>query len=114
MELIDKIGGLMVTSEVTTWQAHFLNSRWIAYILEPGPFAPALHCNGLVAYKDGHLCPACESTVETSLATRRTAIAAAEFSDRRGPATSARCRHGHARASRRCPSAACTPSPRTG
>ena len=55
----------------------------IAYILEPGPFAPALHSNGLVAYKDGHLCPACESTVET----RRTKIAAAELLNRRGPAT---------------------------
>jgi hypothetical protein len=59
----------------------------IAYILEPGPFAPELHSDGLVAYKDGHLCTACESTVETSLATRRTAIAAASFSGRRGPAT---------------------------
>jgi hypothetical protein len=59
----------------------------VAYILEPGPFAPALHSNGLVAYKDGHLCPACESAVETSLATRRTEIAAAEFGNRRGPAT---------------------------
>jgi hypothetical protein len=59
----------------------------IAYVLEPGPFAPDLHSGGLIAYKDGHLCPACESIVETSLATRRTAIAAAEFSDRRGPAT---------------------------
>jgi hypothetical protein len=60
---------------------------WIPYILEPGPFAPSVHCGGLVAYKDGHLCPACESTVEISLATRRTEIAAAEFSGRRGPAT---------------------------
>lgn len=42
---------------------------WIAYILEPGSFAPALHCSGLVAYKEGHLCSTCEATVETSLAT---------------------------------------------
>src|SRR5690349_9671584 len=60
---------------------------WIAYIFEPGSFAPALRCDGLVAYKDGHLCPACESTVEASLAARRLSIAAAEFSDRKGPAT---------------------------
>ena len=59
----------------------------IPYILEPGPFAPELHSDGLIAYRDGHLCTACESTVETSLATRRTAIAAAAFGDRRGPAT---------------------------
>jgi hypothetical protein len=59
----------------------------IAYILDPGPFAPELHSDGLVAYKDGHLCTACESTVETSLATRRTVIAAASFIGPRGPAT---------------------------
>lgn len=52
---------------------------WIAYLLAPGPFAPALHCDGLIAYKDGHLCTACEAAVEASLATRRTAIAAAAF-----------------------------------
>jgi hypothetical protein len=51
----------------------------IAYILEPGPFAPVLRCDELVAYNAGHLCTACESVVEASLATRRTAIAAAEF-----------------------------------
>jgi hypothetical protein len=58
----------------------------IAYVLEPGPFAPELHSAGLIAYRDGHLCPACESVVEAALATRRTAIAAAEFTVRRGPA----------------------------
>jgi hypothetical protein len=58
----------------------------LAYILEPGPFAPVLHSSGLIAYKDGHLCTACESVVESSLATRRTEIAAAGFGDRRGPA----------------------------
>jgi hypothetical protein len=59
----------------------------VAYILELGTFAPEMHSDGLVAYKDGHLCTACESVVETSLATRRTAIAVAPFSGRRGPAT---------------------------
>jgi hypothetical protein len=59
----------------------------IAYVLEAGSFAPTMYSDGLVAYKDGHLCVACESVVETALATRRTAIAAAAFSDRRGPAT---------------------------
>jgi hypothetical protein len=59
----------------------------IPYILAPGPFAPELHSDGLIAYRDGHLCTACESTVGTSLATRRTAIAAASFGGRRGPAT---------------------------
>lgn len=59
----------------------------IPYVLEPGPFAPELHSDGLVAYCDGHLCTACESAVETSLATRRTAIAAEAFGTRRGPAT---------------------------
>lgn len=58
----------------------------IAYVLEPGPFAPDLHSDGLIAYRDGHLCGACESVVEASLAARRTAIAAAEFTERRGPA----------------------------
>jgi hypothetical protein len=57
----------------------------IAYVLEPGPFAPELHSDGLIAYKDGHLCAACESVVEASLATRRTAIAAATFTRHRGP-----------------------------
>lgn len=52
---------------------------WIAYVLEPGSFAPELHCDELVAYKAGHLCTACEAVVEASLATRRTAIAAAAF-----------------------------------
>jgi hypothetical protein len=60
---------------------------WIAYVLEPGPFAPEMYCDGLVAYKDGHLCTACESAVEASLATRRTEIAATAFTSRRGPAT---------------------------
>ena len=59
----------------------------IPYILEPGPFAPDLHSGGLVAYKDGHLCAACESVVESSLASRRTDIAAASFPANRGPAT---------------------------
>src|ERR1041384_6367051 len=57
----------------------------IAYVLEAGSFGPELHSDGLIAFKDGHLCAACESVVEASLATRRTAIAAAEFTDRRGP-----------------------------
>ena len=52
---------------------------WIAYVIESGPFAPELHCDELVAYKAGHLCTACESVVEASLAIRRTAIAAAAF-----------------------------------
>ena len=56
------------------------------YVLEPGLFAPDLHSDRLIAYKDGHLCAACESVVEASLASRRTTIAAAEFTDRRGPA----------------------------
>ena len=56
----------------------------IAYVLEPGPFAPELHSDGLIAFKDGHLCVACESVVEASLATRRTAIAAAPFTPPRG------------------------------
>jgi hypothetical protein len=51
----------------------------ITYVIEAGPFAPDLHSDGYVAYKDGHLCPACESIVEAALATRRTAIAAADF-----------------------------------
>jgi hypothetical protein len=51
----------------------------IAYVIEPGPFAPELHSDGLIAYKDGHLCTACESVVEASLASRRTVIAAAAF-----------------------------------
>jgi anti-sigma factor RsiW len=57
----------------------------IAYVLEAGPFAPELHSDGLIAYKDGHLCAACESVVEASLATRRTATAAATFTSSRGP-----------------------------
>jgi hypothetical protein len=57
----------------------------IPYIVEPGLFAPELHSDGLVAYRNGHLCTACESTVEASLATRRTEIAAAPFGGRRGP-----------------------------
>lgn len=57
----------------------------IAYVLEPGPFAPDLHSDGLSAYKDGHLCGACESVVEASLAERRTAIAAAPFTTPREP-----------------------------
>src|SRR5437867_2672245 len=28
----------------------------IPYIVEPGSFAPELHSDGLVAYRDGHLC----------------------------------------------------------
>ena len=59
----------------------------IAYTVEAGPFAPDVDCNGLVAYKGGHLCSACESVVEAALATRRTAIAAAAFTDRRAPTT---------------------------
>lgn len=51
----------------------------IAYTLDPSGFAPELHCDGLVAYKDGHLCTACELVIEAALATRRTAIAAAAF-----------------------------------
>lgn len=57
----------------------------IAYILEPGAFAPDLHSGGLTAYKEGHLCAACESVVEASLAERRTAIAAAPFPPGRDP-----------------------------
>jgi hypothetical protein len=51
----------------------------IAYTLEVGAFAPEIDCNGLVAYKDGHLCTACEFVIEAALATRRTAIAAEAF-----------------------------------
>jgi hypothetical protein len=51
----------------------------ITYVIEAGPFAPGVHSDGCVAYRDGHLCPACESVVEASLASRRTAIAAASF-----------------------------------
>ncbi len=60
---------------------------FIAYLLEPGQFAPALHCDDLVSYKDGHLCTACEAVVEMSLASRRTAIAAAAFICHRDPTT---------------------------
>jgi hypothetical protein len=61
----------------------------IAYVIEAGPFAPELHSDGGVAYKDGHLCGACESVVEAALAVRRTAIAAADFtaSDHRSEPT---------------------------
>jgi hypothetical protein len=59
----------------------------IAYIVEAGLFAPDIDCGGLVAYKDGHLCSACESVVEAALATRRTTIATAAFTDRRAPTT---------------------------
>jgi hypothetical protein len=51
----------------------------IAYTVEAGLFAPDIDCDGLVAYKEGHLCSACESVVEAALATRRTAIAAEAF-----------------------------------
>jgi len=54
----------------------------IAYTLATGSFAPAMSCEGLAAYKDGHLCTACESILEEALATRRTAIAAAAFTQR--------------------------------
>jgi hypothetical protein len=57
----------------------------IAYTVEAGSFAPEIYSDGLVAYKDGHLCAACESVVEAALATRRTAIAAAPFADRSDP-----------------------------
>jgi hypothetical protein len=50
----------------------------ITYTLEAGAFAPEIYCE-LVAYKDGHLCPACEFVIEAALAERRTAIAAAPF-----------------------------------
>jgi hypothetical protein len=50
----------------------------ITYTLEAGAFAPEIYCE-LVAYKDGHLCPACEFVIEAALAERRTAIAAAAF-----------------------------------
>jgi hypothetical protein len=56
----------------------------IAYVLEPGLFGPELHSDGLIAFKDGHLCAACESHVEAALATRRTVIAAAPFTPPRG------------------------------
>ena len=59
----------------------------IAYTVDAGPFAPEIYCDGLVAYKGGHLCCACESIVEAALATRRTAIAAAAFIDRRDSTT---------------------------
>ena len=51
----------------------------IAYTLEVGAFAPEINCDGLVAYKDGHLCTACEFVIEAALAKRRTAIAAEAF-----------------------------------
>jgi hypothetical protein len=51
----------------------------IPYTLEAGSFAPEMDCDGLVAYKDGHLCTACECVIESALATRRTAIAAATY-----------------------------------
>lgn len=51
----------------------------IAYTLEASPYAPELRCEGLIAYKDGHLCTACEVVIEAALAMRRTAIAAAAF-----------------------------------
>ena len=57
----------------------------IAYTVEAGLFEPDIDCGGLVAYRGGHLCSACESVVEAALATRRTAIAAAAFTDRRVP-----------------------------
>jgi len=57
-----------------------------AYTLEAGPFIleadgfePEPHCDGLIVYKDGHLCTACEVVVEAALAARRTAIAAEAF-----------------------------------
>ena len=52
---------------------------WIAYTLAAGSFAPVMSCDELAAYKDGHLCAACESVLEEALAMRRTAIAAAAF-----------------------------------
>lgn len=51
----------------------------IAYTIEAGGFAPEIDCDGLVAYKDGHLCTACEFVIEAALATRRTTIAAEAF-----------------------------------
>ena len=51
----------------------------ISYTLEAGSFAPEMDCDGLVAYKDGHLCTACEYVIEAALAARRTAIAAATY-----------------------------------
>jgi len=54
----------------------------IPYTLEAGDFAPEIYCNGLVAYKDGHLCTACEFVIEAALATRRTVIAAEAFGSR--------------------------------
>ncbi|MEO7734897.1 MAG: hypothetical protein ABIY55_28335 [Kofleriaceae bacterium] len=51
----------------------------ITYTLDAGAFAPEIDCDGLVAYKDGHLCTACEFVIEAALATRRTAIAATPF-----------------------------------
>ena len=56
----------------------------IAYVVEPGSFAPDMHSDGLIAYKDGHLCAACESVVESSLASRGTEIAASDFLSSRG------------------------------
>jgi hypothetical protein len=56
----------------------------IAYILEPGPCAPDWYADGLIAFKDGRLCGACEADVEAALAIRRTAIAAAPFTPPRG------------------------------
>src|SRR5262245_51948401 len=60
----------------------------IAYTIEAGQFAPEIDCDDLVAYKDGHLCTACESIVEAALATRRTAIAAKAFTDSKDPISS--------------------------
>lgn len=57
----------------------------IAYTIEADAFEPQISCAGLVAYKDGHLCAACESVVEAALAERRTALVAQQdHSQRRG------------------------------
>ena len=84
----------------------------IAYVLEPGPFAPDLHSDGLIAYQDGHLCPrASPSSRRRSRPDARRSLprssATAEAQPREpAAATVTRGQAGGVR------SAACTPSPR--
>jgi hypothetical protein len=44
----------------------------VEYLIEVGlaPYVPDMHFPG-VAYKGGHLCPACQALVEAALAVRR-------------------------------------------
>lgn len=77
------------TSQLTTYRpcagrcgtmnAYTVEVGPFTFVLEAGGFEPDPIAVGLVAYKDGHLCTACEVVVEAALAARRTAIAAEAF-----------------------------------